>query len=128
MRPAAAHLLGTTLAAAAMLAACDAAPPPPATAPVVFDPDTLRPTTVLTLEDVQGCWWLDCNQPHAEFCIDGGRVYGDFEDEGAATVIANRLMVAFPGGTTLNEHIDHASRERLVLDGRAGRVSYRACP
>jgi hypothetical protein len=116
------------LIAMLLLAACDATPATTAPAPPVFDADTLEPTVMLTLDDVQGCWWMDCKQPHAEFCLSGERVYGDFEHEGTATVVANRLMVAFPGGTTLNEHIELASRDRLVLDGSAGRIAYRTCP
>ena len=116
------------LIAVLLLAACDATPATSTSGPAVFDADTLAPVTSFTLEDMQGCWWMDCDQPHAEFCLSGSRVYGDFENEGAATVVANRLMVAFPGGTTLNERIELASRDRLVLDGSAGRIAYRTCP
>ena len=128
MPPVTARACWSMLATTLLLAACEATPSPQANATVVLDPDTQQPTTAFTLDDVQGCWWMDCAQPHAEFCLGGNRVYGDFEHEGTATVVANRLMVAFPGGTTLNERIVQADPEHLVLDGSAGRIRYVACP
>jgi hypothetical protein len=120
------RLRGASFLGALVLAACGASPEP-ASPPAILSPADGAAMPVVTLDDLQGCWWTRCGLPHADFCIQGDRVGGDLEEEGAAAVAGNRLMVVFPDGTSFNDRILHASRDRLVLDGGTGRVTYLAC-
>ena len=110
----------------AMLATACAEPPASHDAAIATAPIEIAPR--FSLDDVQGCWWLDCGQPHAEFCVHGQRVTGDFISEGSAAVAGDRLLVVFPDEYSLEDRIMQATREQLVLDGPAGRIKYRACP
>ncbi|WP_394538409.1 hypothetical protein PRJ39_22175 [Lysobacter enzymogenes] len=89
-----------------------------------------------TLADVQGVWWRDCDQPAAEFGIDGEAFYGDFEGRFRARVERGVLRVDAldSDAPALAWRIVAATPARLVLRARpagaapAADWTLRRCP
>ncbi len=90
-----------------------------------------KPSREFTLEDVQGFWWEKCDDPAAQFAIQQGRYFGDFEGEFKVTVEGGILMIEQGSEPALRFRILAASPKRLVLrmasDSTASNWVLRAC-
>jgi hypothetical protein len=50
------------------------------------------PKPVVTLRSIQGAWWSDCQDPAAEFVIEGDEYSGDFSDRYKLDLVRDILV------------------------------------
>ena len=84
-----------------------------------------------TLQDVQGYWWENCNDPAAQFAIQGDRYFGDFEGEFKVQVENDMLVIDPKSGSTPAYRIMATSPQHLVLrlvSGPPQDWALRSCP
>jgi hypothetical protein len=68
-----------------------------------------------TLLDMQGAWWASCEQPAADFVLEGSRLFGDFDGESQANLVNNELFVDDGHGPISYWRLVQVSPNKLTL-------------